>query len=127
MCQNVLVLGLGQVGGSIFGLLRDDGRFSVFGCDIDQDKMRRMGIAGLPDRVDVMHICYPCVGQDEFVKITADYVNRFEPGLTIIESTVPPGTTRKVYEAAKRCIAHSDYVLDQICGRSQPRISKAIP
>ncbi|MCW4027487.1 MAG: hypothetical protein NWE76_08400 [Candidatus Bathyarchaeota archaeon] len=107
MCQNVLVLGLGQVGGSIFGLLRDGGRFSVFGYDIDQDKMRRMGIAGLPDRVDVMHICYPCVGQDEFVKITADYVNRFEPGLTIIESTVPPGTTRKVYEATTRCIAHS--------------------
>jgi len=107
MCQSVLVVGLGQVGGSILGLLRDSREFSVFGYDIDQDKMRGMGITGLPDRVDVMHICYPCVGQDEFVKITAHYINRFEPGLTIIESTVSPGTTWKVYESTKRSIAHS--------------------
>jgi len=107
MSESVLVIGLGQVGGSIFELLAESGKFSVYGYDIDRRKMQSMGVAGLPDRVDVMHICYPCVDQGEFVKITVGHVNRFRPALTIIESTVPPGTTRKVYESAKCSMAHS--------------------
>jgi UDP-N-acetyl-D-mannosaminuronate dehydrogenase len=107
MSESVLVIGLGQVGVSISELLAETGKFSVYGYDIDRRKMQSMGVAELPDRVDVMHICYPCVDQGEFVKITVGHVNRFRPALTIIESTVPPGTTRKVYESAKCSMTHS--------------------
>ena len=107
MYENVLVIGLGQVGRSIFELLRESRKFSIYGYDVDRKKMQTTGITGLPEKVDVMHICYPCPDEEEFVEITVDYVNRFGPGLTIIESTVPPGTTWNIYESTNRSIVHS--------------------
>lgn len=107
MYENVLVIGLGQVGRSIFELLKESGEFSVYGYDVDRKKMQGTGVSGLPEKVDVMHICYPCPDEKEFVKITVDYVNRFLPELTIIDSTVPPGTTWNVYKSTNRSIVHS--------------------
>jgi len=105
--ENVLVIGLGEVGRSLLELLRESRKFAVYGYDPDEDKMRKAGTTQIPEKVDVMHICYPCGDEEKFVKGTIDYVNRFKPRLTIIESTVPPGTTWKVYESTRCFIAHS--------------------
>jgi len=107
MCESVLVIGLGEVGRSIYELLQESGKFSVYGYDIDEKKMQKLGVPELPKKVDIMHICYPCTNKRKFIEITIDYVNRFRPELTIIESTVPPGTTWNIYETIKRPIAHS--------------------
>jgi UDP-N-acetyl-D-mannosaminuronate dehydrogenase len=56
--------------------------------------------------VDVMHICYPFQIQD-FVGITVDYIALHQPGITIINSTVAPGTTRTIQERVDSPVAYS--------------------
>jgi len=38
-----LGVGLGEVGRSLFDLLKESGRFEVYGFDIDEEKMREVG------------------------------------------------------------------------------------
>jgi UDP-N-acetyl-D-mannosaminuronate dehydrogenase len=107
--EKVLVVGLGEVGRHLFELLRESERFEVYGFDVDADKMRELGQTTLPKDVNIMHICIPCTSKKELVKNVVGYVKRFKPGLVIINSTVPPGTSMEVYE---RCgggclVAHS--------------------
>ncbi|MDH5459683.1 MAG: hypothetical protein OEW71_01435, partial [Candidatus Bathyarchaeota archaeon] len=103
----VLVVGLGEVGRPLFELLRESKKFEVYGWDVDEKKMQDVQQGGLPKEVDVLHICYGCRDQEEFVKATVDYVRRFRPELTIINSTVPLGTTEKVYTLLGGHIVHS--------------------
>ncbi|MEM2147600.1 MAG: GDP-mannose dehydrogenase [Candidatus Bathyarchaeia archaeon] len=106
--QKVLVAGLGEVGRALFELLKESGKFNVYGFDLDKDKMKSIvGNVELPDTFDVMHICYPCVNQEQFVKATLEYMRMFKPKITIINSTVQPGTTQKIHEASKSLVAHS--------------------
>jgi UDP-N-acetyl-D-mannosaminuronate dehydrogenase len=104
---NVLVIGLGEVGLPLFELLRQSGKFNIHGYDIDKKKMKKIGQDTLPSAVDIMHICYPCYNQEKFVKTTTEYINKFNPKLTIIHSTVTPGTTEKVFRLSNRHVAHS--------------------
>jgi len=103
----VLVVGLGETGRSLFELLKESGKFEVYGWDVDEEKMQNIQQGDLPKEVDVLHICYRCSDQEEFVNTTVDYVRRFRPELTIINSTVPPGTTEKVYKLSGGHVAHS--------------------
>lgn len=107
--QKVLVVGLGEVGQAIFDLLKESGHFAVYGFDLDESKMRKTGQTSLAGKVDVMHICIPCKKREQFVDAVVDYSKRFKPKLVIIDSTVPPGTTKSV---SKRCacfVAHSPF------------------
>jgi len=106
--EKVLVVGLGEVGRALFELLKESGKFDIYGFDIDGGKMRSVvGDVKLPDGFDVMHVCYPCSDQESFVRVTVDYIRRFKPKLTIIDSTVAPVTTQKVYEETKSLVVHS--------------------
>jgi UDP-N-acetyl-D-mannosaminuronate dehydrogenase len=106
--EKVLVIGLGEAGRPLFELLKESGRFEVYGFDIDANKTRELGQTALPENVNVMHICIPCVREEEFVESVAEYIERFKPQLAIINSTVIPGTTRKVCQRCSKClIAHS--------------------
>ncbi len=106
--EKVLIVGLGEVGQSLFDLLKQNKKFDVYGFDIDEEKLRTIaGHREPPKDINVMHICTPCVNQAEFVKTSIDYIRRFKPKLTIVDSTVPPGTTQKIYESTKTLIANS--------------------
>jgi UDP-N-acetyl-D-mannosaminuronate dehydrogenase len=106
--ESILVVGLGEVGHALFELFRETGKFDVYGFDVNVEKMHRIvGDKKPPSKVNFMHVCYPCFEQNEFVKTTLDYMKKFKPKLTIIESTIPPGTTQKIYELSKLPIAHS--------------------
>lgn len=58
-----------------------------------------------------LHICYPCGphedGRVKFMNDTLDYIEDFEPMLTIIHSTVPVGVTRSIYDISNKPIVHS--------------------
>ena len=41
--EKVLVVGLGEVGRTLFELLKESGRFEVYGFDFDANKMREIG------------------------------------------------------------------------------------
>ena len=108
--EKVLVIGLGEVGRPLFELLRESGHFEVHGFDLDAGKMREVGQSNsLPDAVDVVHICIPCVGKEEFVGNVVEYVKRFKPKLVVVNSTVEPGTTAEIYKRLKKTclVAHS--------------------
>jgi UDP-N-acetyl-D-mannosaminuronate dehydrogenase len=106
--ESVLIVGLGEVGHALFELFKESGKFDVYGFDLDKEKMRSIvGDVELPKTVDVMHICYPNIKQENFVKTTLDYIKKFKPKLTIIESTVAPGTTQKIFEISKSPVVNS--------------------
>jgi UDP-N-acetyl-D-mannosaminuronate dehydrogenase len=97
--EKVLVVGLGEVGRPLFELIRESGKFEVYGFDLDAEKMRSIGQSedALPPAVDIMHVCIPCVDKEDFVNSVVGYVGRFKPKLVIINSTVAPGTTAEIY------------------------------
>lgn len=107
--EKVLVIGLGEVGRPLYELLRECGKFLVYGFDIDEAKMREVGQSrgDLPSELDVMHVCVPCFNRDEMVNVVVSYVERFKPKLVIVDSTVPPGTTMDVHKSCGCLVAHS--------------------
>jgi len=109
--EKALVVGLGEVGRPLFELLRESGKFEVYGFDLDVEKMRSVGQSGdvLPRAVDVMHVCISCVDKEDFVNSVVDYVRRFKPKLVIVNSTVAPGTTAEIYRRINGAcfVAHS--------------------
>jgi len=46
--------------------------------------------------LDVLNICIPYLDPDQFITATGSYIKEFTPKLTIIHSTVIPGTTCKI-------------------------------
>ena len=103
----VLVVGLGEIGRSLFELLKESRKFEVYGWDVDKEKMQDIQQGDLPKEVDVLHICYRCSDQKEFVNTTVNYMRQFGPESTIINSTVPPGTTEKVHTLSRGRVVHS--------------------
>jgi UDP-N-acetyl-D-mannosaminuronate dehydrogenase len=108
--ETVLLIGLGEIGHSLFTLLSEKKEsFGVYGLDLDQTKMQELGQSKsmVPNKVDTMQVCLPCGNPDKFAEIVADYAKQYKPKLTIINSTVPPGTTLKVADKCKCPVAHS--------------------
>lgn len=108
--ETVLIVGLGEIGHTLFVLFGEKKeRFTVFGLDLDEAKMRELGQSksNVPSKIDTLHVCIPCNSQEKFADVVAGYVEQFQPKLTIIDSTVPPGTTLKVAKRCKCLVAHS--------------------
>lgn len=84
----VVVAGLGEVGFPLLRIL--SGRFECVGVDIEPKEIEQP--------CSVMHVCYP-FNVDDFIGTTVSYIMKYNPALTIINSTVSPGTTRKVQKA----------------------------
>jgi UDP-N-acetyl-D-mannosaminuronate dehydrogenase len=53
-----------------------------------------------------LHVCYPFHIPD-FVGTTISYIQKYDPKLTIINSTVAPGTTRRVQELVPTPVVYS--------------------
>jgi UDP-N-acetyl-D-mannosaminuronate dehydrogenase len=95
--KTVLVVGLGEVGKPLLAILST--HYDPIGIDIHLP-------AGPIDHADVMHVCYPFQIED-FVGETVRYIARFEPALTIVNSTVGVGTTRKIASLSGADVVHS--------------------
>ena len=96
MKQTVIVVGIGEIGGPLLELASEH-------CDAVGVDLQPSSYQG---PCDVMHICYPG-GITDFIERTVEYINRFRPGLTVINSTVPIGTTRQVTELAAAAVVFS--------------------
>ncbi|RLG94548.1 GDP-mannose dehydrogenase [Candidatus Bathyarchaeota archaeon] len=105
--KSVLIIGLGEVGRPLYEIIVESGRFRVYGIDLDADKMRMINAHAPKDKIDVMHICIPCYNREEFIKSTIEYMNSFNPEITIINSTVPVGTTEEIGKRSGRHVVHS--------------------
>ncbi len=107
--ETVLVVGLGEIGRTLFELLKENDSFTVYGLDLDKTKMRaaRQDPSKMPKEVDTLHICLPCKDQNKFIATITSYAKQFKPKLLIVNSTVPPGTTKKIQQSCKCLVAHS--------------------
>jgi len=105
--EKVLVLGLGEVGRPLYDILIESGAFSVFALDSDKNKMQEAKANPPTGKMDVMHVCIPCYSRKRFVSSVLEYIHRFNPEITIINSTVPPGTTEELSEKSGLPVAHS--------------------
>ncbi len=76
-----LVIGNGEVGSAIA---------SVFGGAV-HDPSQGMEQSSV---CEVMHVCIPY--SDNFERIVTDYKERFKPSITVIHSTVPVGTSKRL-------------------------------
>ena len=75
------ILGYGEIGKSLARFYKDPKI-----KDLDRDD----GLQG----VDILHVCIPY--NDKFVDIIKKEIKEIKPKLTIIHSTVAPGTTKKI-------------------------------
>jgi UDP-N-acetyl-D-mannosaminuronate dehydrogenase len=96
MQQIVVVVGLGEVGQPLLEILKS--RYQVFGVDINQPAS--------VSRCDVMHVCFPFQG-GQFVRHVVEYIDQYRPVLTVINSTVAPGTTRSIAVESGAAVVHS--------------------
>ncbi len=103
----VLIVGLGEVGRPLFEIVKESGKFEVYGFDINVEKMKGLEQRELPEEVDVLHICYPCFDIEQFIRTTVDYMKKFKPSLTIINSTVQLTTTNIIHSLTQTYIVHS--------------------
>src|SRR5947207_1021443 len=96
MHPTVVIVGLGEVGKPLLEIMK--GRYQTFGVDINQP-------ASI-SRCDVMHICFPCES-GKFTTQVVEYIRQYQPALTIINSTVAPGTTRSIAGESGTAVVHS--------------------
>jgi UDP-N-acetyl-D-mannosaminuronate dehydrogenase len=113
--QTVLVVGLGEIGSTIFTVLKESNKFKIYGTDLDKKKVAETGAEELQTKskksltiqVDVLQICIPVPDKNKFIEIAKGYIQKYNPKLTVINSTVPIGTTIELYKQCGGLIAHS--------------------
>ncbi len=108
--EAVLIIGVGEIGHTLFTLYGEKkAEFAVYGFDLDQAKMRSLSQdkGKIPSKIDIMQVALPCGNPEKFTEVIAGYVEQYKPKLTIINSTVPPGTTLKVADKCKCLVVHS--------------------
>lgn len=89
--KRIGIIGYGEIGQSLEKLYlgRDfDIQINDTGLEMDQIK----------PGVEVLNVAIPFTDQDKFIKIVTEYILDINPKLTIIHSTITPGTTLKVLE-----------------------------
>ena len=92
-----LSVGLGEVGAALAEVI--ERRRPVLRHDIEPREFNA--------RIGVMHVCIPFRASAEFEAAVCGYVERFDPALTIVNSTVVPGTTSALARRTGKPVAYS--------------------
>ena len=95
--RKTLVVGIGEVGGALAEAL--ERTTPVLRHDLEKVEF--------DSPIGVMHICIPFSSPAQFQDAALSYIDRFRPELTIVNSTVVPGTTRAIAEQSKSPVAFS--------------------
>src|SRR5258706_12096400 len=98
--ETVGILGAGEIGGAIARICREAG-YDVFIRELKFDNLKGK-------MIDYLHVNIPEKDNNKFVEIVSNNIKELKPKLTIINSSITPGTTRKIYKKTKKFpIAHS--------------------
>jgi UDP-N-acetyl-D-mannosaminuronate dehydrogenase len=92
-----LVVGIGEVGSALAAVL--ERKEPVLRHDLDRVKIE--------EPIGTMHLCVPFQSPHQFETVALGYIDRFKPALTIINSTVLPGTTRSLARKSQNPVAFS--------------------
>lgn len=93
------ILGYGEIGKAVARICKEAG-FGVLVRDLDIDQLKG-------GKVDYLHVAIPEKENKVFVNVVSKIIKELTPKLTIINSSVTPGTTRKIYNNTKLPVVHS--------------------
>lgn len=92
----VVVVGLGEVGRPLFNIL--SGAYECIGVDIDPVEISK--------QCSVLHLCIPFQIRD-FIQTCCEYITKYKPEITVVNSTVAPGTTQAIAERSGAHVVYS--------------------
>ena len=92
-----IILGMGEVGETLFDLLVDR-KFDCIGIDLDDSKCKNYTENEIIENPQYLHVCLP--GElEKFTDIVIDWINKIKNiEVVVIHSTVKPGTTKSIQE-----------------------------
>ena len=92
-----IILGMGEVGETLFDLLVDR-KFDCVGIDLDNTKCKKYSENGVIKNPEYLHVCLP--GElTGFTNIVLNWMDKIKNiQVVIIHSTVKPGTTKIIQE-----------------------------
>ena len=92
-----VILGMGEVGQTLFDLLVDR-KFDCVGIDLDNSKCKKYSENEVIKNPEYLHVCLP--GElTGFTDIVVNWINKIKNiQVVIIHSTVKPGTTKIIQE-----------------------------
>ena len=92
-----IILGMGEVGSTLFELLVQRG-FNCVGIDSDKSKCKNYSENNPIENPEYLHVCLP--GElNDFIGITTSWINKISNlHVVIIHSTVKPGTTKNIQD-----------------------------
>lgn len=102
MSEVVGILGKGEIGSAIERICKEAG-YKTLIRELDYDELKGK-------KVDYLHINIPERDSKKFIQVVSKTMLEVKPKLTIINSSVTPGTTRKIYSLTKMPIAHSPVI-----------------
>lgn len=92
--EKIGIIGYGEIGQSLEKL--------YFSKDfVIQINDTGLGKSEIESNVDILNIAIPFISKDTFIKAVSKYITDFKPRLTIIHSTVIPGTTLDIIKNTK--------------------------
>jgi len=92
-----IILGMGEVGETLFDLLVDR-KFDCVGIDLDDSKCKNYSENQVIQNPQYLHVCLP--GElEKFTNIVIEWVDKIKNvQVVVIHSTVKPGTTKSIQE-----------------------------
>lgn len=97
--MRVGILGYGEIGSSLAKVYLKHSDYELVIKDLDRDD----GLYCL----DVLNVCIPFKSSDQFVDAVCKQIAESNPKLTIIHSTVLPGTTNIISDVTESSVVHS--------------------
>ncbi len=92
-----IILGMGEVGETLFDLLVDR-KFDCIGIDLEDSKCKNYTENKIIENPQYLHVCLP--GElEKFTDIVIEWINKIKNiQVVVIHSTVKPGTTKTIQE-----------------------------
>lgn len=92
-----IILGMGEVGETLFDLLVDR-KFDCIGIDLEDSKCKNYTENKIIENPQYLHVCLP--GElEKFTDIVIEWINKIKNiQVVVIHSTVKPGTTKRIQE-----------------------------
>ena len=92
-----IILGMGEVGETLFDLLVDR-KFDCIGIDLEDSKCKNYTENKIIENPQYLHVCIP--GElEKFTDIVIEWINKIKNiQVVVIHSTVKPGTTKRIQE-----------------------------
>src|SRR3989344_77012 len=100
--QVVGILGYGEISSAMARICREAG-YKILVRELDYDQL-------VEKQIDYLHVNIPEKNNDKFVDVVVKTIKETKPKLTIINSSVTPGTTRKIHKITKLPIVHSPVI-----------------